>query len=118
MAEIKKVATRDSYGNALKELGAEFENLVVLDADLAGATKTATFMKAFPERHFDAIEAAFNKAREVKGQPSAIVIKSVKGKGVSFMENNAGWHGKAPNDAEYAQAMEELKAQLAEVEAM
>ena len=54
MAEIKKIATRDSYGNALKELGAEFENLVVLDADLAGATKTATFMKAFPERHFDA----------------------------------------------------------------
>ena len=66
---------------------------------------------------FDAIEAAFAKAREVKGQPSAIVIKSVKGKGVSFMENDAGWHGKAPNDAEYAQAMSELKAQLAELEA-
>ena len=67
---------------------------------------------------FDAIEAAFAKAREVKGQPSAIVIKTTKGKGVSFMENNAGWHGKAPNDAEYAQAMEELKAQYAELEAM
>ena len=53
MAEMKKVATRDSYGNALKELGAEFENLVVLDADLAGATKTSTFQKAFPDRHFD-----------------------------------------------------------------
>ena len=53
MADIKKIATRDSYGNALKELGAEFDNLVVLDADLAGATKTATFMKAFPDRHFD-----------------------------------------------------------------
>ena len=53
MADIKKIATRDSYGNALKELGAEFENLVVLDADLAGATKTGTFLKAFPERHFD-----------------------------------------------------------------
>ena len=53
MAEMKKVATRDSYGNALKELGAEFDNLVVLDADLAGATKTGTFLKAFPERHFD-----------------------------------------------------------------
>ena len=48
---------------------------------------------------------------------SAIVIKTVKGKGVSFMENDAGWHGKAPNDAEYAQAMTELKAQLAELEA-
>ena len=53
MAEMKKVATRDSYGNALKELGAIHENLVVLDADLAGATKTGTFQKAFPERHFD-----------------------------------------------------------------
>ena len=53
MADVKKIATRDSYGNALKELGAEFKNLVVLDADLAGATKTGTFLKAFPERHFD-----------------------------------------------------------------
>ena len=53
MAEMKKVATRDSYGNALKELGAQYDNLVVLDADLAGATKTAVFQKAFPERHFD-----------------------------------------------------------------
>ncbi len=53
MADVKKIATRDSYGKALAELGAEFDNLVVLDADLAGATKTATFMKAFPERHFD-----------------------------------------------------------------
>ena len=53
MADVKKVATRDSYGNALKELGAVAENLVVLDADLAGATKTGTFQKAYPERHFD-----------------------------------------------------------------
>ena len=53
MADIKKIATRDSYGNALKELGAEFSNLVVLDADLAGATKTGTFLKAYPDRHFD-----------------------------------------------------------------
>jgi len=53
MADIKKVATRDSYGNALKELGATAANLVVLDADLAGATKTVTFQKAYPERHFD-----------------------------------------------------------------
>ena len=51
--EMKKIATRDSYGNALKELGAEHPDLVVLDADLAGATKTGTFQKAFPERHFD-----------------------------------------------------------------
>ena len=53
MAEMKKVATRDSYGKALKELGAIHENLVVLDADLAGATKTSVFQKAFPDRHFD-----------------------------------------------------------------
>ena len=53
MADVKKIATRDSYGNALKELGAEFDNLVVLDADLAGATKTGIFQKAYPERHFD-----------------------------------------------------------------
>ncbi len=53
MADMIKVATRDSYGNALKELGAEYDNLVVLDADLAGATKTGIFQKAFPERHFD-----------------------------------------------------------------
>ncbi len=53
MAEMKKVATRDSYGAALAKLGAEHDNLVVLDADLAGATKTSVFQKAFPERHFD-----------------------------------------------------------------
>ena len=53
MADVKKIATRDSYGNALKELGAEHPDLVVFDADLAGATKTAIFQKAFPERHFD-----------------------------------------------------------------
>lgn len=53
MPEVKKIATRESYGNALAELGKEHENLVVLDADLAGATKTGIFKKAFPERHID-----------------------------------------------------------------
>ena len=53
MADVKKIATRDSYGNALKELGDEFDNVVVLDADLAGATKTAIFKKAHPDRFFD-----------------------------------------------------------------
>ena len=65
---------------------------------------------------FDQIEAALNTARTVKGQPTAIVMKSIKGKGVSYMENNAGWHGKAPNDAEFEIAMTELKAALAELE--
>ena len=67
---------------------------------------------------FDAMEAAFTLARETKGVPFAIVMKTTKGKGVSYMENQAGWHGKAPNDEEYEQAMAELKARLAEVEAM
>ena len=53
MADVKKIATRESYGNALKELGAENPKVVVLDADLANATKTQTFQKAFPDRHFD-----------------------------------------------------------------
>ena len=66
---------------------------------------------------FDAIEEAFNTAKATKGMPTAIVITSVKGKDVSFMENDAGWHGKAPNDAEYEQAMAELNAKLAELEA-
>ena len=65
---------------------------------------------------FEQIEAAFAQARTVKGKPFAIVMKTVKGKGVSYMENNAGWHGKAPNDAEFEIAMTELKAQLAELE--
>ena len=65
---------------------------------------------------FDQIEKAMNEARETKGCPTAIVMTTVKGKGVSYMENQAGWHGKAPNDAEYAQAMNELSAHLAELE--
>ena len=67
---------------------------------------------------FDAIEAALNTAKTVKGQPSAIIMKTVKGKDVSFMENNAGWHGKATNAAEFEQAMAELNAKLAELEGM
>ena len=67
---------------------------------------------------FVELEDAFASARRTKGAPTAIVMKTTKGKGVSYMENNAGWHGKAPNDAEYEQAMNELKAQYAELEAM
>lgn len=59
---------------------------------------------------FDQIRAAFAEARQTKGMPTAIIASTVKGKGVSFMENNAGWHGKAPNDAQYEQAMGELDA--------
>ena len=59
--------------------------------------------------NFDEIRAAFKEARETKGMPTAIIAKTVKGKGVSFMENVCDWHGKAPNDAEYEIAMEDLK---------
>ena len=62
MSEVKKIATRDSYGNALVELGKEHENLIVLDADLAAATKTGIFKKAFPERHVDCGIAECNMA--------------------------------------------------------
>ena len=58
---------------------------------------------------FDAIDAAFKEAKTVKGQPTAIIAKTVKGKGVSFMENQASWHGTAPNDEQYKTAMEELE---------
>ncbi|MCQ2548992.1 MAG: transketolase [Lachnospiraceae bacterium] len=58
---------------------------------------------------FDAIRAALKEAKETKGIPTAIIAKSLKGKGVSFMENNAGWHGKAPNDEELAIALEDLR---------
>ena len=73
-------------------------------------------VEAIDGHDFDALEKAFANARETKGAPYAIVMTTVKGKGVSYMENQAGWHGKAPNDAEYEQAMNELKAQLAELE--
>ena len=58
---------------------------------------------------FDQIEAAFKEARKTKGMPTAIIARTIKGKGVSFMEDQAGCHGKAPNDEQYAQAMEELE---------
>ena len=62
---------------------------------------------------FDQIESAYNEARTVKGKPTAIIAKTVKGKGVSFMENKASWHGTAPNDEQYEVAMNELQEQLA-----
>ena len=61
---------------------------------------------------FEQIEAAFAEARTVKGKPTAIIAKTVKGKGVSFMENQVGWHGSAPNDEQYAVAVAEIKASM------
>ena len=66
---------------------------------------------------FDEIDAAFKAASEFKGKPTAIIAKSIKGKGVSFMENNYKWHGTAPNTEQYEQAIRELNAELAELEA-
>ena len=74
MADVKKIATRDSYGNALAELGAVYENLVVLDADLAGATKTGTFKKAFPDRHFDCGIAEANMICMAAGMSTAGLV--------------------------------------------
>ncbi len=67
---------------------------------------------------FEQLEAAFAQARRVKGRPFAIVMKTTKGKGVSFMENQAGWHGKAPNDEQAETALSELRAALAGLEAV
>ncbi len=65
---------------------------------------------------FDALVAAFEAAKACKGKPTVLLAKTVKGKGVSFMENNYGWHGKAPNDEQYEQAKAEVEAKLAELE--
>ena len=67
--------------------------------------------------NFEEIRDAFAKAKECKGKPTVILAKTIKGKGVSYMENQAGWHGKAPNDEQYEQAEKELDAHIAELEA-
>ena len=64
---------------------------------------------------FEQIEAAFNAAKECKGKPTVIIAKSIKGKGVSYMEDQASWHGSAPNAEQYAQAVEEINAALAQL---
>ena len=74
MADVKKIATRDSYGETLVELGKEFDNLIVFDADLAGATKTGTFKKAMPERHFNCGIAEGNMIAVAAGAASMILI--------------------------------------------
>lgn len=92
--------------------------------DVAGPNPLDEKFKAFnfevitiDGNDFAQIEQALQKAQDTKGRPTAIIAKTVKGKGVSFMENQAGWHGKAPNAAEYEIAMRELKESLNELEA-
>ena len=139
-----KVATREAYGRGLCELGADHD-FAVLDADLAEATKTCYFAKAFPDRFFDcgiaegnmvstaagiaaagktvfcstfamfAAGRAFDEAKTVPGKPTVIIAHSVKGKGVSFMENQVKWHGSAPNDEQYGQAVGEIRAHMAQL---
>ncbi|MDE6851075.1 MAG: transketolase [Lachnospiraceae bacterium] len=76
---------------------------------LADKFKAFNFHVVEVDAHdFDQIDAAFAKAKETKGMPTAIIAKSVKGKGVSFMENQASWHGSAPNDEQYEQALADL----------
>ena len=67
---------------------------------------------------FSQLADALTKAKETKGKPTMILMHTVKGKGVSFMENQAGWHGKAPNAEQYAQAMSELEARVKELEVL
>lgn len=93
-------------------------------ADVAGLDKLDEKFKAFgfevikiDGHDFEQIEDALNKAKTVKGKPTVIIAATVKGKGVSYMENQVGWHGKAPDAEQYQKAMDELKAQLKELEA-
>lgn len=67
--------------------------------------------------NYDDIKNAIKTAKNTKGKPTAVIAKSVKGKGVSFMENNAAWHGSAPNDEQFALAVSELDAKIKELEA-
>ncbi len=92
--------------------------------DVAGLEPLDTKFEAFgfevikiDGNDFEQIESALEKAKTVKGKPTAIIAATIKGKGVSYMENQVGWHGKAPNTEEYEQAMAELRAQLKALEA-
>ena len=79
-------------------------------------TAFGMFVQTVDGHDFDALEAAFDRAEQEKGRPSAIVLRTTKGKGVSFMENQVGWHGKAPDAEQYRIAMDELNAALREWE--
>ena len=94
-------------------------NMMGVAAGMAAAGKipvAASFAMFATGRAFEQIAAALDKAKTVKGKPTAILAKTVKGKGVSYMEDQVGWHGKAPNADEYKIAIEELNAQLKELE--
>lgn len=99
MADVKKIATRDSYGKALAALGEEHPDLVVLDADLAGATKTATFQKAFPDRHFDCGIAEANMVCVAAGLSTTGLVPFASsfamfaaGRAFEQVRNSVGYH--------------------------
>ena len=99
------VATREAFGKALVELGRENKDVVVCDADLSKSTMTTYFAKEFPDRFF---ECGIAEAAATKGKPTCIIAQTVKGKGVSFMENNPKYHGVAPSQQEMELALQEI----------
>lgn len=104
----------DVNGLQIDGATADVMNSAPLDQKLAAF---GFFVQTADGHSFPALEAAFAAARAEKGRPSAILLQTTKGKDVSYMENAVGWHGKAPNDAEYEQGMNELRAILAGLEA-
>ena len=96
----------DSNGLQIDGPVAEVMNNAPIDAKAAAFGMNVLYMDG---HDFDSIEKAFNDAKACVDKPTLIIAKTVKGKGVSFMENQVGWHGKAPNDEEYESAMNELK---------
>ena len=93
-----------------------FTEVPTLDLLCSFYTKDGEPFAMAPEYTLQKADRAFREAEKVSGQPVAIIQHSVKGKGVSFMENNAGWHGKAPNDEQFAQAKQELEAAIKALE--
>ena len=98
MADMKKIATRDSYGKTLVELGAETENVVVMDADLAGATKTAMFKEAYPDRFFDCGIAEQNMAGTAAGMATMGLVPFIStfamfasGRAFEIIRNSIGY---------------------------
>ena len=111
-AEGRKPSARGKAGDSLK-LTNEQIALVWSPVPLKDLANYKSLKKKMTDEQY---QAAYQEAAATKGQPTMILAHTVKGKGVSFMENNAGWHGKAPNDEQFAQAKAELEAAIKELE--
>ena len=103
--QINVVASLNQWGSLAAELGGD-------DVEVTSIVNSTNV----DAHDFEALRAAFKEARETKGMPTAIIAKTVKGKGVSFMENVCDWHGKAPNDEQYEKAMKALKLEETKIE--